>query len=155
MLYRYTLILSITLFFFFLMIRRPPRSTRTDTLFPYTTLFRSEPGGVGLPLEPGERVRQARRRHQVLHHVVEAAAVHLPGLAAGAFGQAGALFQAEVEGDEVEGAADPGDAGNDVQPTHRQFRPLPKHPQNDPRHRSEEHTSELQSLMRISYAVFC
>src|SRR3546814_6976577 len=111
---------------------------------------------------------------QVLHHVVEAAAVHLPGLAAGAFGQAGALFQAEVEGDEVEGAADPGDAGNDVQPTHRQFRPLPKHPQNDPRHshfpfvqtkrsaaapsgsdRSEEHTSELQSLMRISYAVFC
>src|SRR3546814_6456422 len=70
---------------------------------------------------------------QVLHHVVEAAAVHLPGLAAGAFGQAGALFQAEVEGDEVEGAADPGDAGNDVQPTHRQFRPLPKHPQNDPR----------------------
>src|SRR3546814_9610217 len=54
------------------MIRRPPRSTRTDTLFPYTTLIRS--------------------------------------------------------------AADPGDAGNDVQPTHRQFRPLPKHPQNDPRH---------------------
>src|SRR3546814_4917047 len=64
------------------MIRRPPRSTRTDTLFPYTTLFRSAPGHAG----PG-------------HH--------------------------------------------------------PRHPQAAPEHRSEEHTSELQSLMRISYAVFC
>src|SRR3546814_8453425 len=116
-----------------IMKRRPPGATRTDTILPDTTLFRAE------------RVRQARRRHQVLHHVVEAAAVHLPGLAAGAFGQAGALFQAEVEGDEVEGAADPCDAGNAVQPTHRQFRPLP---------RSEEHTSELPSLIPISYAFF-
>src|SRR3546814_10888675 len=114
-----------------IMKRRPPGATRTDTILPDTTLFRAE------------RERKESGRHQVLHHVVEAAAVHLPGLAAGAFGQAGALFQAEVEGDEVEGAADPGDAGNDVQPTHRQFR------------RSEEHTSELQSQMRISYAVFC
>src|SRR3546814_4742083 len=71
-------------FFFFLMIRRPPRSTRTDTLFPYTTLFRSATGGsrcasvaTGGKLEIGQMMR------------------------------------------------------------------------------SEEHTSELQSLMRISYAVFC
>src|SRR3546814_4769005 len=72
-------------FFFFLMIRRPPRSTRTDTLFPYTTLFRSTalcrwPRCV----TPGSRVLYPRVRV-----------------------------------------------------------------------RSEEHTSELQSLMRISYAVFC
>src|SRR3546814_3026507 len=71
--------------FFFLMIRRPPRSTRTDTLFPYTTLFRSGEGG--------------RDR-----------------LPAGRAGRAG-----------------PDGGGR----------------------RSEEHTSELQSLMRISYAVFC
>src|SRR3546814_2036559 len=72
--------------FFFLMIRRPPRSTRTDTLFPYTTLFRSGRGQLH-PQDPRGDPRQAHR-----------------------------------------GGAD---------------------------QRSEEHTSELQSLMRISYAVFC
>src|SRR3546814_11631253 len=71
--------------FFFLMIRRPPRSTRTDTLFPYTTLFRSPPVRL-----------DCSRRHS-------ANSFHDP-------------------------------AGPS---------------------RSEEHTSELQSLMRISYAVFC
>src|SRR3546814_5468429 len=78
------------LFFFFLMIRRPPRSTRTDTLFPYTTLFRS--------------LRQAG---VAAHHRLQ-------------------LF-----------------AGGHV------LEPL------EAVRRSEEHTSELQSLMRISYAVFC
>src|SRR3546814_8396969 len=73
-------------FFFFLMIRRPPRSTRTDTLFPYTTLFRSHRAGRG---EADGRRHQCRSDRS-------------------AHGQ-----------------------------------------------RSEEHTSELQSLMRISYAVFC
>src|SRR3546814_9251494 len=70
------------------MIRRPPRSTRTDTLFPYTTLFRSS------------RLRRARR---------DGADLSDP--------QSAEFFAA--------------------------------------RNRSEEHTSELQSLMRISYAVFC
>src|SRR3546814_5776555 len=73
--------------FFFLMIRRPPRSTRTDTLFPYTTLFRS--------------VRCVGRRH----------------LPAGWRSRTAPARRLEL--------------------------------------RSEEHTSELQSLMRISYAVFC
>src|SRR3546814_4654432 len=74
---------SMSYFFFFLMIRRPPRSTRTDTLFPYTTLFRSG----------HQRTRRPpARRHR-----------RIPGSG----------------------------------------------------WRSEEHTSELQSLMRISYAVFC
>src|SRR3546814_7174377 len=82
-------LLMYSILFFFLMIRRPPRSTRTDTLFPYTTLFRSSscwPKGC----QPGpDRRPEPGRRH------------------------------------------------------YAQSR------------RSEEHTSELQSLMRISYAVFC
>src|SRR3546814_3760860 len=87
------------------MIRRPPRSTLTDTLFPYTTLFRSVPG-------LGRVVRHLRRsvRHGVGHH--------------------------------------------------EQLRRHRRVQEHQPRrggagHRSEEHTSELQSLMRISYAVFC
>src|SRR3546814_10916638 len=81
------------------MIRRPPRSTRTDTLFPYTTLFRS----ADLAAPP----RGAADRHP-LHRIAGTARAH--------------------------GAHPP-----------RRLRSL----------RSEEHTSELQSLMRISYAVFC
>src|SRR3546814_5713387 len=77
----------------FLMIRRPPRSTRTDTLFPYTTLFRSPRASPATPLRRySAPAPPGRSRHE-------------------------------------ETAAD--------------------------RRRSEEHTSELQSLMRISYAVFC
>src|SRR3546814_8345975 len=85
------------------MIRRPPRSTRTDTLFPYTTLFRSRgpPGAVG---EGAVRERP----------------LQLPP---------------------------------------RHVRVVEPHPPDDRTsvryRRSEEHTSELQSLMRISYAVFC
>src|SRR3546814_6648699 len=93
---------------FFLMIRRPPRSTRTDTLFPYTTLFRSR----GVVLHPAVAVRCAR----VLR---PAGPVHALARRRGA--GAGSAGEAEPVG----------------------------------RRRSEEHTSELQSLMRISYAVFC
>src|SRR3546814_5297559 len=84
---------------FFLMIRRPPRSTRTDTLFPYTTLFRSiyvDPHAAQVVLSSGCRL--------VMH-------------------------------------------GLDV--THQAITTPER------LNRSEEHTSELQSLMRISYAVFC
>src|SRR3546814_20843677 len=49
------------LFVFFLMIRRPPRSTRTDTLFPYTTLFRSGHGGAGDVRALSQQVEQQRR----------------------------------------------------------------------------------------------
>src|SRR3546814_12909878 len=84
--------LSLLRFFFFLMIRRPPRSTRTDTLFPYTTLFRSPFPPRTLLVIPAE-----------------------------------AKCRAWIQGN-------------------NRRRLLP---------RSEEHTSELQSLMRISYAVFC
>src|SRR3546814_16816630 len=96
--------------FFFLMIRRPPRSTRTDTLFPYTTLFRSI-------FEPA--FDQAER---VLH----------------------SLFV------DVRHADEPSAFGE----IERHRAPDARSTTGD-EDRSEEHTSELQSLMRISYAVFC
>src|SRR3546814_4900176 len=91
------------LFFFFLMIRRPPRSTRTDTLFPYTTLFRSGVFFIIAGVVPPFRIDK----------LVE-------------FGR-----------DDKAAMPCSGD-GFDARII-----------------RSEEHTSELQSLMRISYAVFC
>src|SRR3546814_975040 len=84
--------------FFFLMIRRPPRSTRTDTLFPYTTLFRSL---CQRGLMAG-RLLFLRAPYMIVYTVKQ---------------NANGLWRVS--------------------------------------YRSEEHTSELQSLMRISYAVFC
>src|SRR3546814_3049177 len=95
----------IVTYFVFLMIRRPPRSTRTDTLFPYTTLFRSEARLVG-PVAQHQLIAERARRPDpdvfAFRHI-------RPGMR-----------------DKLTGGE-----------------------------RSEEHTSELQSLMRISYAVFC
>src|SRR3546814_6975782 len=84
---------------FFLMIRRPPRSTRTDTLFPYTTLFRSSNS-------PSPRSRRPSRRPP-------------------------------------------------PEPCPTSGTPSAMQSTQSRQKRSEEHTSELQSLMRISYAVFC
>src|SRR3546814_1636760 len=104
--------------FCFLMIRRPPRSTRTDTLFPYTTLFRSSPTsrdgprrGFGRTHPNGSRSHSRFARRELSHQ-----------------------------------GGKNGIAGHESQPEVRDW-------QNQDR--SEEHTSELQSLMRISYAVFC
>ena len=85
-----------------------------------------DPGGVGLPLEPGELGGHARRCHQVFDHVVEAAAVHLPGLAVGLGREALARFQAVVEVDEIERGADPADAGDHVQPAQERLSPQPQ-----------------------------
>src|SRR3546814_1329382 len=93
------------------MIRRPPRSTRTDTLFPYTTLFRSR-----LEIDPFQRRARYRARGQMRSGV----------------------------------AADPG-----ADAAHRDGSGLLCTIKRLSIMRSEEHTSELQSLMRISYAVFC
>src|SRR3546814_3222355 len=82
------------------MIRRPPRSTRTDTLFPYTTLFRSKPRAAWRSLPWACSTRAECPRGTALRDALE-------------------------QGQIRDGS------------------------------RSEEHTSELQSLMRISYAVFC
>src|SRR3546814_2940013 len=94
------------------MIRRPPRSTRTDTLFPYTTLFRSEQVSKAVAESGSTIVGKARHPFQT-----------------GDFSSY--VLQAQASGAKIIGLAS---AGSD---------------------RSEEHTSELQSLMRISYAVFC
>src|SRR3546814_5485994 len=86
------------------MLRRPPRSTRTDTLFPYTTLFRSR--------QKAERRLLEMEAQQTVERRLTDIAANLPGVI---------------------------------------YRRM-DHPDGT---RSEEHTSELQSLMRISYAVFC
>src|SRR3546814_1412068 len=107
-------------FFFFLMIRRPPRSTRTDTLFPYTTLFRSP----------------APERRQLLHCLPRRE--HPIGRTCGS-------TLREVRhwaGPRIFLGGPRAIAARYVEP---HVRPIG---------RSEEHTSELQSLMRISYAVF-
>src|SRR3546814_9699198 len=96
------------------MIRRPPRSTRTDTLFPYTTLFRSEQVDRLLACE----------------------------------------WQIRWDGTDTE---DNAFAVRDVKISNEYAGSLDKNGSfaREIRMRSEEHTSELQSLMRISYAVFC
>src|SRR3546814_1252201 len=112
------------------MIRRPPRSTRTDTLFPYTTLFRS----VELP---------ARTRTAAMATVLTGGRIGVGrSFVRGAWKGAGAAF------------ATPQPACIE----HRQRRHASLQSAGHRlRHgtRSEVHTSELQSLMRISYAVFC
>src|SRR3546814_4490447 len=104
------------------MIRRPPRSTRTDTLFPYTTLFRS--GHDEAPLTPVDSSADREGRHASTGQTKRRRAVDLR------------LRPAEVE---AHGLRDQREAVVERAPGAR----------------SEEHTSELQSLMRISYAVFC
>src|SRR3546814_2601112 len=112
------------MFFFFLRLRRPPRSTRTDTLFPYTTLFRSVPLRRGV-FDPLGADRRVVRRHLQGQGVVRLQALQHRRRRRGSDRDRG--------GPVDEFAA----------------RQLAVHI------RSEEHTSELQSLMRISYAVFC
>src|SRR3546814_1594302 len=120
--------------FFFLMIRRPPRSTRTDTLFPYTTLFRSQQADR-IP-RGGERHIADQQDRSGLRHQMREGDQHMPRDVDDRHLEGVAHFFLELE----EGRA----VGH-----HRLMdRRLG-------RQRSEEHTSELQSLMRTSYAVFC
>ncbi|MBN9011377.1 MAG: urate hydroxylase PuuD, partial [Rhizobiales bacterium] len=83
-----------------------------------------DPGEVGLPLEPDEVGRQGGRRDQVFLHVVEAAAVDLPGGAIDAFGHGLALAQPEVEGDEIKRGADPADAHHEMGPADQEVQPV-------------------------------
>src|SRR3546814_1680575 len=118
------------------MIRRPPRSTRTDTLFPYTTLFRSPLRCVGAVLE-GLALRCDRLAD--LADDAHAAAVELHG---------------ELDG--LAGFEQGFDVGDRLAECHHgAFLALVLERDGRAGHlRSEEHTSELQSLMRISSAVF-
>src|SRR3546814_2141048 len=126
MIFEIVFLYIVLFFFFFLMIRRPPRSTRTDTLFPYTTLFRSRDAGLA-----GQPVI-AKRLDQIVELSFGPAALDMPvddGRDAGRI--IAAILQPPQSLDQT-------------------LRDLA-----GPHYRSEEHTSELQSLMRISYAVFC
>src|SRR3546814_9794874 len=112
------------------MIRRPPRSTRIDTLFPYTTLFRSIAEG--------------------LVHVSDAddGLIRRPGLC-----RCYRFLHGPPSGQQCKAPLQPdGEAGDriNVKKEQDQHVAVERHQE-----RSEEHTSELQSLMRISYAVFC
>src|SRR3546814_8439066 len=103
------------------MIRRPPRSTRTHPLFPYTTLFRSV---IAIQPQPQRFAIEHFVAHKTLDLDVE-------------FGIGGRALHHPLE-------------------AQRDLRLLLAIDRDRPaRRRSEEHTSELQSLMRISYAVFC
>src|SRR3546814_2277438 len=140
------------------MIRRTARSTRTDTLFPYTTLFRSGVGaarqvdddgivgaaqrleqgvdGVGIVLHLGGEVLLRRHDRQVLGELGRRAGDEQAVDAGGVLqrlAQAARRLQVERQRDGAE---------LEIEIDQRRLR-------------SEEHTSELQSLMRISYAVFC
>src|SRR3546814_9073916 len=152
---------------FFLMIRRPPRSTRTDTLFPYTTLFRSigdrDGDGDALP-RPDRRLRQDRRAEVELR-VAEPEA---EGPERGRFVEQIAAMRARlviVEDRELTDVARDGDgqlaAGIDA-PEQRVgdgiallLAGVPCFEDRGGPCRSEEHTSELLALMRITYAIIC
>src|SRR3546814_2201424 len=120
------------------MIRRPPRSTRTDTLFPYTTLFRSLVVEVILPVAGDALAQKALR----------VGLARLP--AAGGDGEGVAADDGGHGGLGGIAAEPPGEALHLARRVVQQA--LVAHRIVV---RSEEHTSELQSLMRISYAVFC
>src|SRR3546814_5262468 len=117
------------------MIRRPPRSTRSGTPFPYTTLFRSR-GTAGFLHRRTERQRHGDSEHDL-------AVEHLDRVA----------DRQDAQGDHRRGAAEGGQRdGQEVEGGNRDHR---QEDRSGSALRSEEHTSELQSLMRISYAVFC
>src|SRR3546814_9366636 len=103
------------------MIRRPPRSTRTDTLFPYTTL-----------------VRSLQRYLELLRRIDY---------------DPGRLSLGFIEGDSVDGTHDY--LAERLPALRERFRWVTLCRHDSGFRRSEEHTSELQSLMRTSYAVFC
>src|SRR3546814_9933734 len=104
------------------MIRRPPRSTRTDTLFPYTTLFRSDHGGIASHIADQQPLYRWRKAQPCGNDLIDT----------------GGYKARATRHDQMGDTAD--------------VRLLRKSPDG---FRSEEHTSELQSLMRTSYAVFC
>src|SRR3546814_3080814 len=123
------------------MVRRPPRSTRTDTLFPYTTLFRSQYAIAASVLQRGEPFSDGRRA--IAHRVIDDDAA-----AERACQRRRLILRDRLQGRQVARAV-----------PHQRIGvggfSWPGVEDDAAQNRSEEHTSELQSLMRISYAVFC
>src|SRR3546814_10324747 len=127
------------------MIRRPPRSTRTDTLFPYTTLFRSTTGTSSSRSCSSSLSSLAGGDRAEAHAV--GVARNDDAIAAGHVHRAG-MEGAALLADLVGGNIDIGGAEIEL-PTRRLAGLRGGH------RRSEEHTSELQSVMRTTYVVFC
>src|SRR3546814_2248464 len=125
------------------MIRRPPRSTRTDTLFPYTTLFRS----AFRAARDGAGARSGRARGGQPAGIAERSGERLGGEG---ISQAGAVLRRLLG---ARAAGDRGCARRPLPVGRRAVDGCGGESADGPR--SEEHTSELQSLMRITYAVFC
>src|SRR3546814_6451964 len=119
------------------MIRRPPRSTRTDTLFPYTTLFRSGHGA-----QAGHQAADLASLKQAADEAGQAGRRRADGRRGRAFLGAAAVGRSPRGNDRLFREAAP-----QIQLGEIRLGGLVR--------RSEEHTSELQSLMLISYAVFC
>src|SRR3546814_4189880 len=122
--------------FFFLMIRRPPESTRTDTLFPYTTLFRS----------PVCRIARSGKASRAW---LSMAFVGARRLLVGIDDARDQRVAHHIAAGELRN----GNSRYGLQKLHGVTKPAALAARQIDR--SEEHTSELQSLMRISYAVFC
>src|SRR3546814_4023951 len=118
------------------MIRRPPRSTRTDTLFPYTTLFRS----VANLVSYGDAKRRSKDPESFGTGNPKGVIASESANSSSEGGGMVSLFALGI----------PGGAGTAVLLAAFSVHNVTGGPR-----RSEEHTSELQSLMRISYAVFC
>src|SRR3546814_5162139 len=116
------------------MLRPPPRSTRTDTLFPDTTLFRSKESVHG-----GIALRKGAERYPQKYPLCSRLVPYPPGFDRTVIAQKSAEISRFL----------------DVLGRPRKNKWCPEEDSNLHDLRSEEHTSELQSLMRISYAVFC
>src|SRR3546814_4277729 len=129
------------------MIRRPPRSTRTDTLFPYTTLVRSKTASPTHHALDEPRLRQPQPLQRgAVEQPRLAGLVQVHRVDAGA----GRLL---AERERIVGAEHHALGAAGVEQVLQRARI--RDPRIQVQARSEEHTSELQSLMRISYAVFC
>src|SRR3546814_12599412 len=121
------------------MLRRPPRSTRTDTLFPYTTLFRSKPGSRG-PRFSFLKEYLAADLHPCFRRTAR---------------RSGIVAETDSTGEDVHEPPDGNHHEKADESVEHQILSALFHFFRVCAERSEEHTSELQSLMRISYAVFC
>src|SRR3546814_8445758 len=135
--------------FFFLMIRRPPRSTRTDTLFPYTTLFRSDGAAVTGVAAGMSATAVSGNVGAALGGSYGSLTLSAGGGYAYTLNNANAAVQARGVGEALTETftytITDGDGNQSTTTLKITINGT----------RSEEHTSELQSLMRISYAAYC